>query len=182
MNRIFRNAWESHQYRKLLRDHNVKILSVTQYIDEETSEGRFMTSTLANVDQYHSETTSDHVKSSMREMSRQGFYTGGRVLYGYKLQEFQHGDKIRKKYIPDEKEAQHVKTMFEFIAGGQTIIQLMHYLQDQDIRNKKGNYFYEQNLPCEFLMPSIYLNLKLNQKFIWKSAKFMMSMIILHMP
>lgn len=146
MNRIFRNAWESHLYRKIMREHNVKIMSVTQHIDEETSEGRFMTSTLANVDQYQAEITSDHVKSSMREMARQGYYTGGRVLYGYKLQEFQHGGKIRKKYTPNEEETKIVKFMFEFISSGKTIIQLMHYLKDNEIKNRNGKLFYEQVL------------------------------------
>ena len=70
--RIFRNSYESHKYRNLFIKHNVKFISATQTIDESTPEGRFMSSTIANVDQYQSETTSDHVKSSMREMARQG--------------------------------------------------------------------------------------------------------------
>ena len=68
LNRIFRNAYESQKYRKLFKKYGVKLMSVTQQIDEETSAGRLMTNVLSDIDQYQSETISDHVKSSMREM------------------------------------------------------------------------------------------------------------------
>ena len=144
--RIFRNSYESHKYRELFLKHNVKFISVTQTIDETTPEGRFMTSTIANVDQYQAETTSDHVKSSMREMARQGYYTGGRVLYGYKLQENSHGGRTRKKYAPDEMQAEIVKRIFTMFADGRSVVDIMNCFISENIRNRKGNYFNEQNI------------------------------------
>lgn len=146
MNRLFRNSLESHKYRKLFRDHKVKIISVTQHIDEETSEGRFMTSTLANVDQYLAESTSDHVISSMREMARQGYYTGGRVLYGYKLETFDHGGRERKKYTPNEEQAKNVNLLFKMFADGYSVVQIMKHFMNENILNNYGKHFNEQNL------------------------------------
>ncbi len=144
--RIFRNSYESHKYRELFKKHNVKFISVTQNIDESTAEGRFMASTIANVDQYQAETTSDHVKSSMREMARQGYYTGGRVLFGYNLESFEHGGRIRKKYTPNDEQAKIVKILFEMFAKGNSVVEIMNHFMQKDYRNNYGKFFNEQNL------------------------------------
>lgn len=144
--RIFRNSYESHKYRNLFIKHNVKFISATQTIDESTPEGRFMASTIANVDQYQAETTSDHVKSSMREMARQGYYTGGRVLFGYGLKSFEHGGRIRKKYTPNPDEVKIVNLLFNMFAKGNSVVEIMNYFIKNNIKNRRGKYFNEQNL------------------------------------
>ena len=116
---MFRNAQESQYYRDLFHNKGIKIISVTEHIDEESTSGRLSTNILSVIDQYQSEIISDHVKSSMREMVRQGYYTGGRVIFGYKLQTFKHGSKERKKFIVEESEAQIVTMIFEMYAKGQ---------------------------------------------------------------
>lgn len=141
LSRLFRNTLESSKYRKLFRDKNVKLISVTQAVDEDTSAGRFQTNIMASVDQYQSETISDHVKSSMREMARQGFYTGGIVRYGYDLKIVPNGSKMRKSYIPHEKEAPVVKKIFEMYVGGYSLGMIRNYLNDNNIPTKKGKPF-----------------------------------------
>lgn len=141
LNRIFRNAYESQKYRKLFRKHGVKLMSVTQQIDEDTSSGRLTTNILSDIDQYQSETISDHVKSSMREMARQGYFTGGTVPYGYTLEIHKHGSKIRKKYIEDAEEAQIVRDIFEFYRDGHSLRHIQEYLQEKEIKTRRGKDF-----------------------------------------
>lgn len=141
LNRMFRNAYESQKYRKLFRKHGVKLMSVTQQIDEDTSSGRLTTNILSDIDQYQSETISDHVKSSMREMARQGYFTGGTVPYGYTLEILKHGSKIRKKYIEDKEEAQIVRDIFEFYADGHSLRYIQEYLQEKEIKTRRGKDF-----------------------------------------
>ena len=141
LNRLFRNSYESQKYRKLFRKHGVKLMSVTQQIDEDTSSGRLTTNILSDIDQYQSETISDHVKSSMREMARQGYFTGGTVPYGYTLDVIKHGSKIRKKYIEDAEEAQIVRDIFEFYGDGHSLRYLQEYLQEKEIKTRRGKDF-----------------------------------------
>lgn len=141
LNRLFRNSYESQKYRKLFRKHGVKLMSVTQQIDEDTSSGRLTTNILSDIDQYQSETISDHVKSSMREMARQGYFTGGTVPYGYTLEVIKHGSKIRKKYIEEPAEAKIVRDIFEFYAGGHSLRYIQEYLQDKEIKTRRGKDF-----------------------------------------
>lgn len=141
LNRIFRNAYESQKYRKLFQKYGVKLMSVTQQIDEDTSAGRLMTNVLSDIDQYQSETISDHVKSSMREMARQGYFTGGTVPFGYTLDIIENGKKTRKKYIPDENESAVVKKIFELYADNYSLRYLQQYLTDNGYKTRQGKQF-----------------------------------------
>ena len=141
LNRIFRNAYESQKYRKLFKKHGVKLMSVTQQIDEDTSAGRLMTNMLSDIDQYQSETISDHVKSSMREMARQGYFTGGTVPFGYTLDIIENGKKKRKKYIPHEVEQKAVQKIFELYADNYSLRYLQQYLTDSGFLTRQGKQF-----------------------------------------
>lgn len=138
MNRMFRNAEESHVYRKKFRQHGVKIISVTEPIDEQTSAGRLTANMLANLDQYQSEIIADFVRSSLREMTRQGYYIGGYIPLGYTLIEETHGKKKRKRYQILESEALHVKKCFELYADGYSLLYILHYLQNSGIKGRRG--------------------------------------------
>ena len=141
LNRIFRNAYESQKYRKLFKKYGVKLMSVTQQIDEETSAGRLMTNVLSDIDQYQSETISDHVKSSMREMARQGYFTGGTIPFGYTLEVFENGKKQRKKYIPHETEKEVVQKIFELYADNYSLRYLQQYLTEKGFLTRQGKQF-----------------------------------------
>ena len=139
--RIFRNAYESHKYRKLFKKHNVKLISITQLVDDETSSGQLMIGVMANIDEYQSAVISDHVKSAMREMVSEGFFAGGTVPYGYKLEVVQHGKKTRKKYIPDEFEKEVVKKLFELYADNFSLKYLQDYTKSIGAATRQGKSF-----------------------------------------
>lgn len=141
-NRIFRNAYESHKYRKLFKKHNVQLISVTQLMDDDTSAGRLMINVLADIDQFQSETISDFVKSSMREMAKQGYFTGGTVPYGYKLETvFDNGKKQKKKYVPDEYEKEVVNKLFELYADNYSLKYLQDYTKQIGAATRQGKPF-----------------------------------------
>ena len=141
-NRLFRNAYESHKYRKLFKKHNVRLISITQLMDDDTSAGRLMINVLADIDQFQSETISDFVKSSMREMAKQGYFTGGTVPYGYKLETvFDNGKKQKKKYIPDEFEKEVVKKLFELYADNYSLKYLQDYTKSIGASSRSGKSF-----------------------------------------
>lgn len=138
MNRMFRNAEESLVYRKKFRNHKVKIVSITEPIDEETSAGRLTANMLANLDQYNSEVTADFVKSSHREMTRQGYFTGGIMLIGFKSITEEHGKKTRKRLVIDEEIAPFIRKAFELYADGYSVRYILNYLRENNISNQKG--------------------------------------------
>lgn len=141
LSRLFRNSLESAKYRELFRKHGVKLMSVTEVVNEDTSSGRFQTNIMASVDQYQSETISDHVKSSMREMARQGFYTGGIVTYGFDVKEVPNGKKKRKVFVPHAIEADIVKRVFDMYVQGMSFGMIRDTLNNEGIRTRRGKLF-----------------------------------------
>lgn len=139
--RIFRNAYESHKYRKLFKKHGVRLISVTQQVDDDTSSGQLMIGVMANIDEYQSAVISDHVKSAMREMVAEGFFAGGTVPYGYMLEVVQHGKKTRKKYVPDEFEKEVVKKLFELYADNYSLKYLQDYTKSIGAVSRSGKSF-----------------------------------------
>ena len=146
LNRMFRNSSESQYYRDLFRKHGVKLVSATEHVDEETSSGRMTTNILSVIDQYQSEIISDHVKSSMREMARQGYHTGGNPAFGYGLQAIPHGKKIRRKLTPEPSEAAIVKMIFEMYVSGWRVNWVRDFLNENGYRTRKGKLFSPQTL------------------------------------
>ena len=144
--RIFRNAYESHKYRKLFKKHGVKLISVTQQVDDETSSGQLMIGVMANIDEYQSAVISDHVKSAMREMVSEGFFAGGTVPYGYKLETVQHGKKTRKRYVPDEFEKEVVKKLYELYADNYSLKYLQDYTKSIGAAARSGKPFSIQTI------------------------------------
>lgn len=138
-NRIFRNSYESHKYRRFLREKKIKLLSVTQAIDEETSSGRLTTSILSDIDEYKSAEIAEHVTAAMRSMVKKGFYTGQRMPLGYKTVDAWDGDKPRKKYAIDEETAPIVRKCFEDFVAGVPQFAIRKWLKDIGIRTKAGN-------------------------------------------
>lgn len=146
LDRLFRHSYESAKYRNLFRKHGVKLMSVTQYIDEDSASGRLTTNILSDIDQYSSENTADRVKAAMREMARQGYFTGGTVPYGYTLEIIKHGTKIRKKFIEDPEEAKIVRDIFEFYGDGHSLRHIQEYLQEKGVKTRRGKDFSIQTL------------------------------------
>lgn len=141
LSRIFRNSQESQYYRDMFLKKGVKLVSITEYVDDTTTSGRMTTNILSVLDQYQSEIISDHVKSSMREMARQGYHAGGSVLFGYTTEKIPHGSKFRRKYIPNDEEAEIVNKVFSMFANGKSLADIMHYLNDNGIRTRNGKLF-----------------------------------------
>lgn len=137
-NRAFRNSYESHKYRNMLREHNVKLHSVTQNIDEDTSTGRLTTSILSDIDQYKSEEIAEHVIAALRSMVKKGFYTGQRIPLGYTTEPAFDGKKPRKKYAIDEKTAPIVRKLFNDFISGIPLYAMLEWLQEQGIYTSSG--------------------------------------------
>lgn len=146
MNRMFRNSEESEYYRRIFRKNGVKLMSVTENIDDDSSSGRLTTSILSNIDQYQSDIISDHVRAGLREMAKQGLYTGRPLLIGYSLHEEKHGKKKRKTFIKNEEEAPFIVRLFEMYAGGMSCRQIGKVLKEENIKTKRGVYFSENTI------------------------------------
>lgn len=139
-NRAFRNAYESHIYRKLIREHNIKLISATQQIDEETSSGRLVTNILADIDQYKSEEIGDHVTAASRSLVKRNpkVYMGQFPIFGYKVIPWKDGDAMRQEYAINEDEAPIVQQIFADWIAGARIDDIVAQLNAKGYKTRRG--------------------------------------------
>lgn len=136
-NRFARNKYDSALYKKKLKDIDVKVISVSQKIDD-TPEGELLEGFLETIDQYYSANLAVEVRKGLRENALKGKHAGGQVLFGYSLDDEGY-------YIPNEN-ARIVKRIFEEYAAGYPKTEICDRLNQEGYRNQRGKKFNTRTL------------------------------------
>ena len=131
-NRFARNKYDSALYKKRLRDIGIKVVSVTQPIDD-SPEGRILESLIEAMDEYYSENLALEVKKGMLENALKGKHTGGGKLLGLSVDEEGY-------YYPDES-APIIYRIFKEYADGVPKTQICERLNREGYRNQYGRPF-----------------------------------------
>ena len=124
LDRFSRNKFESVINRKKLLDNGVKLLSAMENIPD-TPEGAILESLLEGMNQYFSAELSQKVKRGMRETRRKGLYQGGRLPYGYRVED--------RKIVIDEEQAQAVRYIYEQFSKGAYVRQIIKALTAEGV-------------------------------------------------
>lgn len=131
-NRFARNQYDSAIYKKRLKEKGVKVISVTQKIDD-TPEGEMMERFLEAMDEYYSANLANEVRKGLRENALKAKHTGGVLPFGFDVDE-------NNNYIPND-DAKIVRRIFEEFAAGFPKSQIVERLNAEGKRNQKGKYF-----------------------------------------
>ncbi len=124
LDRFSRNKFEATIHKKTLRDNGVKVLSAMENIPD-TPEGIILESLLEGMNQYYSAELSQKVKRGMRETRLKGYFQGGNVLYGYKVD--------GRKIVKDEIHSEVVKRIYEEFSKGVCVREIIARLTAQGI-------------------------------------------------
>lgn len=143
--RFSRNKYETAIHKKTLRDNGIKIISATEYVPD-TPEGIILESMLEGYAEYYSAELSQKVKRGMRETRLKGNFTGGNIIYGYKVE--------NHKVIINQDQADVIKYIYEQYAQGEYVKDIITKLTTKGILNN--------NKP--FARNTIY-NLLKNEKY-----------------
>lgn len=136
-NRFARNKYDSALYKKKLKDVGIKVVSVSQKIDD-TPEGELLEGFLETIDQYYSANLAVEVRKGLRENALKGKHAGGQVLFGYSLDDEGY-------YCPNEN-ARIVKRIFEEYAAGVPKTEICERLNNEGYRNQRGKKFNTRTL------------------------------------
>jgi len=124
LDRFSRNKYEMAMYKKTLRDNGIKLVSAMENIPD-SPEGIILESLLEGMAEYYSAELSQKVKRGMREGRIKGHFSGGAVLYGYKV--------INKKIYIDENASQIVIRIFQEFAAGKFVKDIITDLTNEGI-------------------------------------------------
>ena len=103
--------------------------------------------------------TSVRVKTRISQLTEEGYYTGGIVPYGYRLENRGRTNKRNKEVCDlaiDLDEAEVVKVIFQkYVYEGYGSQRISRYLAEQGFRNRKGAIFPPPALTALSKIPSI---------------------------
>ena len=142
--RFYRNAGQSEVTRAALRLNGVEVRSITQPIQDDGLMGSFAILMQAGVDQSHSATTAMKVRAGMAASAREGFYVGGNVPFGYRLDPvMKRGTRVKNKLAIKPEEACTVEYMFDLYLKGEGIKAITTRLNAEGRMNRRGKRWYK---------------------------------------
>jgi site-specific DNA recombinase len=147
--RFFREAFEQEFYLRKLAKHDVRVVSITKPVgDESEPVHAMMRKVIALFDEYQSKENAKHVIRSMKENARQGFWNGATPPLGYRVIEAEkRGAKIKKKLEVDPVEAETVRLIFKLYllgdgsSGALGVKEIVKWLNARGYRTRRGKTF-----------------------------------------
>lgn len=128
LNRFARNRYDSAIYKKKLKESGIRVISVTQNIDN-TPESIILEGVIEAMDEYYCANLASDIKRKLYQNAEQCKFNGGIPPLGYDIDENQN-------YVINEKEAKIVREMFDLYESGYSLIEITN------IFNKKGYKYY----------------------------------------
>ena len=144
--RFSRNKYETAIHKKTLKDNGVKVVSATEYIPD-TPEAIIFEGMLEGLAEYYSVELSQKVRRGMNESRIKGNFTGGFLIYGYKVE--------NHKILIDESKAEVVRYIYDQYAQGVYVKDII------DSLTAKGVY----NRGKKFAKNTVY-NILRNEKYV----------------
>lgn len=139
LDRFARDRYDAAVYRKRLKDNGVRIISVTQPIDD-SPEGVLIESLLEGLAEYYSKNLARGVMRGMRENALNCKAVGGIVPTGYKI------DRQTMKYVIDEEKAGIIREIFELYADGASIVEICKQCNSKGYRTNRGRPFTRNSM------------------------------------
>ena len=116
LDRVSRSILDFAKMMDLFQKYNVEFVSSTEKFDTSTPMGRAMLSICIVFAQLERETIQKRVTDAYYSMAQKGFYLGGRVPYGFRLESTLLDSRKTSMYISEPVEKGHICKMFEIYA------------------------------------------------------------------
>ena len=130
IDRLSRSIIDFEKTYMFLESRNVRLISLQENFDNSTAIGRAISRVVLVFAQLEREQTSERTIDVLQYRASKGLWKGGTVPYGYKKQ--------NKKLIPQPKESEIVKDIFEtYINTGGSFSETLKALRDILNRNQK---------------------------------------------
>ena len=130
LSRFARNRIDSVVYKKLLSKQGIRVISISEPI-EDTPEGRILEGMIELIDSYYSEILSKESMRGLKQTAKQGYHTGGRPAYGYKLKTVNIGNTTKKVWEIEPKEAKAVELIYKMHAQNHSYEDIIQALKEK---------------------------------------------------
>lgn len=115
IDRFSRNNEDHVIYKALLREHGVKVISVSEPYDDDTPHGFLSNGILQLISQFYNMNLANEVRKGLVENAKRGYHNGGIPPYGYTIGKVRDANGNEKSiWVPDtEEKVKIVKRIFD---------------------------------------------------------------------
>ena len=140
LDRISRSVMDFMNLFTEFQNYGVEFVSCTEKFDTSSPMGRAMLKIIVVFAELERETIQQRVMDAYISRSRKGFYMGGRIPYGYRLEPYMIDGKKTAHYAVIPEEAEIVKLIFALYAQPQTSYgDIVRYLVKNNIVNSRAH-------------------------------------------
>ena len=138
LDRFARSVEDSVTFGIVLKRNNVELISATENIDN-TPMGKMVKNFIHAMDAYYSDELSVKIRRGMDISASKGLSLGGNITLGYYIDE-------DKKFQIHRKDASIVTKIFQMYAGGKKMAEIIHYLNDNQIKTSNDTKFNQNSI------------------------------------
>lgn len=132
LDRFARNRYDSAIYKRMLKRYGVRVVSVMENITD-SPEGIILEGMLESLAEYYSANLSENIKRGQAESIKKGWFCGGSVPYGYKVQDH--------KLVPDDRTAPVVREVYLRYSSGEPLADIAADLNSRGYHTTRGGSF-----------------------------------------
>ena len=140
LDRISRSLSDFMKMMEVFEQYGCEFASHSESFDTSTPIGRAMLQMGMVFAELERSNTIQRVKDAYRARSREGFYMGGRVPYGFRLEQTTIQGRKSSMYVPVKEEAEQLKQIFELYSQPDMSLNgVVKYLIENGIKNLRGS-------------------------------------------
>jgi len=167
--RLARNTLDHLTIKAVLKKKNIKIISISQPMIDDSPEGNLIDTILASVNTFQSQLTGRKTSKVLEEKAKMGWYPGGRPQLGYMNAENPNPTSTLDKRIvvlnPDV--APYIKQMFEMYSTSSHSVRYMaNWLNKKGIRSVTGGLMHTSSVD-NYLKDPFYVG-----RFLWNGKTY----------
>ena len=132
LDRFARNRYDSAVYKRILKKYGVRVVSVMENITD-SPEGIILEGLLESMAEYYSANLAENVRRGIQASIAKGYFCGGPVPLGYKVQDH--------KLVEDERYSPLVREIIQRYADGEEIASIVSNLNERGYRTPRGTPF-----------------------------------------
>lgn len=142
LDRISRSILDFATMMELFQKYDVEFISSTEKFDTSTPIGRAMLNICIVFAQLERETIQQRVTDAYYARCKKGYFMGGRVPYGYKLEKTVIDGIKTSKYVAKEEEAEQIKLIYEMYSKPNVSLgDIMRHMTEKGYKNsRRGNW------------------------------------------
>lgn len=157
IDRLSRSIRDFANIDELFQDYKVDFISHDEKFDTSTQTGKMMLNIFMAFAQHERETIQQRVTDAYHSRCRKGFYMGGKIPYGFSIEDTYIDGKKTSKFVENPQESEHIKLIYKLYADPKNSLgDIVKYFNENDIKHLRKSKWTTPRI-SDFLRNPVYV-------------------------